>query len=172
MILVILAAATVLVLISASASQAASIIVAASNSSTESKDRADYICDGTNDEVKLLASITQANRFPTKVDTAPAIQAEVKCYGRHSVEWLPGDYYLREPLTIPPRRRCCHSGRGNIFPLHTHGRRCSRRHWDESLPILLWHYRDLFDRRCNPSETHRRDAGAHEFSQLYRSARK
>ncbi len=115
MILVILAAATVLVLISASASQAASIIVAASNSSTESKDRADYICDGTNDEVKLLASITQANRFPTKVDTAPAIQAEVKCYGRHSVEWLPGDYYLREPLTIPPAADVAIQAEGTYF---------------------------------------------------------
>ena len=101
MILEILAASVALVLISASVSRAASIIVAASNSSAESKNRADFICDGNNDQVHLLASITRANRFSTKVDTAPAVQKSVECYGRHSVEWLPGDYYLGETLTIP-----------------------------------------------------------------------
>ena len=101
MILEILAASVALVLISASVSRAASIIVAASNSSAESKNRADFICGGNNDQVHLLASITRANRFSTKVDTAPAVQKSVECYGRHSVEWLPGDYYLGETLTIP-----------------------------------------------------------------------
>ncbi|MDE0183844.1 MAG: hypothetical protein OXP71_00140 [Candidatus Poribacteria bacterium] len=111
----ILAAAFVLALVSTSVSHAASIIVAASNSSPESKERADFICDGTNDQVKLLESITRASRVTTKVDTAPAVQKSVECYGRHSVEWVPGDYYLGETLTIPDAADVAIHAEGTYF---------------------------------------------------------
>ncbi|MBI4556509.1 MAG: hypothetical protein HY706_02915 [Candidatus Hydrogenedentes bacterium] len=79
----------------------ASIIVAASNSSPESKARADLVCDGTDDQVELRTSLTKAGTFKFLLDRNPAKQFEVECYGKHSVEWLPGDYYLGATLTIP-----------------------------------------------------------------------
>jgi hypothetical protein len=80
---------------------AASVIVAASNSSIPSKEKADLVCDGVDDHVELIASLTQAGRFTVKVDSSPSSQNEIECYGRHAVIWLPGDYYLGETLHIP-----------------------------------------------------------------------
>ena len=63
------------------ASWGASIIVAALNSTPEAKARADVICDSVDDQVELSASFVGS---------------------KHSVEWLPGDYYLSKTLSIVP----------------------------------------------------------------------
>jgi len=51
--------------------------------------------------VELLASITRARKYDFDIDRSPAKQFRVRCYGKHSVEWLPGDYYLGSTLVIP-----------------------------------------------------------------------
>ncbi|RPI85056.1 MAG: hypothetical protein EHM41_11830 [Chloroflexi bacterium] len=79
----------------------ADIIVAASNSSPRSKAHADIVCEGYHDEVALLQSLTQAGLYTTDMDASPSNKREVRCYGRHSVVWLPGDYSLDATLTIP-----------------------------------------------------------------------
>lgn len=103
-----------LLLITSSASQAA-IIVAASNSTAEEKARADMICDGQDDQVELLASLTKAGRFTVVVDMHPAAQQEVECYGRHAVQWLPGDYYLSKTLVIPDGADMVIDAQGTFF---------------------------------------------------------
>jgi len=57
-------------------------VVAASDSDATAKLQADYVCNGTNDEVELLASLTDAGT-------------------RGSVVWLPGNYTLGATLTFP-----------------------------------------------------------------------
>lgn len=79
----------------------ASVIVAPSTASEKAKARADYVCDGQNDQVELLASLTDARKYPVLVDRSPFAQIQVVCYGKHSVEWLPGDYFLSDTLEIP-----------------------------------------------------------------------
>ena len=60
----------VLVLCISTISQAA-IIVAASNSLPEEKAKADIVCDGKDDQVELLASITKANKFDVLLIKTP-----------------------------------------------------------------------------------------------------
>lgn len=79
----------------------ASIIVAAANSLPEAKAKADFICDGIDDQVALLASLTSAPQVTAWHDINPADHKEITCYARHSVSWLPGDYYLSDTLVIP-----------------------------------------------------------------------
>ena len=93
----------------------ASLIVAAANSTPESKTRADYVCDGKDDQIELLASITRAPTFPVKFDTSPGTQTTIKCFGRHSVEWLPGDYHLTKTLTIPDAADVAIRAEGTYF---------------------------------------------------------
>ena len=104
----------VLVLSISMISQAA-IIVAASNSLPEEKAKADIVCDGKDDQVELLASITKANKFDVVVDMNPGAQQTVKCYGRHAVEWLPGDYYLSKTLMIPDAADMVIDAEGTYF---------------------------------------------------------
>lgn len=92
-----------------------SIIIAASNSSNKCKAQADYVCDGKDDQVELLKSITQAIKCAVKVDIDPASQKTVECYGKHSVVWLPGDYYLDKTLTIPDAADCVINAEGSYF---------------------------------------------------------
>ena len=87
--------------IASASGRTASIVVAASNSSEEAKAGADLVCDGIDDQVELRESLTRAGRFTVMIDWSPSTQVEVECYGRHSVEWLPGDYHLGETLVIP-----------------------------------------------------------------------
>ncbi|MDO8303743.1 MAG: hypothetical protein Q7T18_10920, partial [Sedimentisphaerales bacterium] len=95
--------------------QAASIIVASSNSTLESKRRADLICDGKDDQVELLKSITKASQVSTVYERNPATLVPTKCYAGHSVEWLPGDYYLSETLVIPDAEDCAIQAEGTRF---------------------------------------------------------
>lgn len=69
-------------LLLAAGAPAASFVVAASNSTAEAKARADVACDGLHDEVELANSLGGGG------------------YAR-SVEWLAGDYYLGQTLTLP-----------------------------------------------------------------------
>lgn len=73
----------------------ATLIVAANNSSDKEKDQADYVCDGTNDEVELLASI-----------------ADLPVKRKHKVVWLPGLYMLGAQLVIPPLQEFVIEARG------------------------------------------------------------
>ena len=73
---------------------AASVIVAASNSTAEGIARADVVCDGTDDQIELSASFTGS---------------------RHSVEWLPGDYYLSDTVTIVPHGNGAIDAEGAYF---------------------------------------------------------
>lgn len=84
-----------------STASAASIVVAPIDASEKQKARADYVCDGKDDQVELLASIQAAKKYPVLVDRSPVKQLEFNCYGRHSVEWLPGVYHLSQTLDIP-----------------------------------------------------------------------
>ena len=87
--------------VGAAAGRTASVIVAPSNASDAVKADADIVCDGVDDQIELLESFTRAGRFTVQVDRSPVEQIDVECYGRHSVEWLPGDYHLSDTLTIP-----------------------------------------------------------------------
>lgn len=95
--------------------KAASIIVASSNSTPEAKRRADIICDGKDDQVELLKSITKAGQVSTVYERNPATLLPTKCYSGHSVEWLPGDYYLSETLVIPDAEDCVIQAEGARF---------------------------------------------------------
>ena len=95
------AALTALLFAAVPQHQTASTIVAPSSASEQAKDAADYVCDGVDDQVELLASITCAGRFSVDFDRSPYVMRPAECYGRHSVDWLPGDYHLGDTLTIP-----------------------------------------------------------------------
>lgn len=79
----------------------AAFTVAASNSTGEAKAKADFVCDGVDDQVELLASIQKAPTIQTKVANLNGTITSNTCLGRHSVEWLPGDYNLSAALEIP-----------------------------------------------------------------------
>ncbi|RPI85055.1 MAG: hypothetical protein EHM41_11825 [Chloroflexi bacterium] len=82
-------------------SMTGSVTVAPSNASPQVKSRADLICAGIDDQVELRESLIRAGLFTVAVDSTPSSQNNIECYGRHSVVWLPGDYFLNETLTIP-----------------------------------------------------------------------
>src|SRR6266567_312244 len=94
---------------------AASIIVAASNSTKEAKARADMICEGKTDQVKLLQSFTKAPRIKTVYERNQNTLVPTECYGGHSVEWLSGDYYLDDTLVIPDAEDCAIHAEGARF---------------------------------------------------------
>ena len=89
---------------------AALFTVAASNTPEPARSRADFVCDGTDDQNELLESILRGPRTTAHVTdlgshpTATPFKEQVstyECFGASSVEWLPGDYYLGSTLTIP-----------------------------------------------------------------------
>lgn len=93
---------------------ASSITVAASDSFFLAKARADYVCDGINDEVELLASITAHAAIETvSVDPTSNSQTTVSCLVKHSVEWLPGTYHLGSTLEIPDSSDCVIRAKGS-----------------------------------------------------------
>src|SRR5260370_38332442 len=78
---------------------AASIIVAAANSTKEAKARADFICRGKNDQIKLLASLTRAPRIKTVYERNPRTLEPTECYGGSSGGGVAGGYFfLCEPV--------------------------------------------------------------------------
>ena len=97
---------------------AASIVVAAVNSTPQAKAKADLVCTGKADQVKLLKSFRYGLK---KVDQAleanPATRLPDQCVIGHSVEWLPGDYYLSGTLTIPDGFDCAIKAEGARFHL-------------------------------------------------------
>lgn len=85
----------------AGGANAGTVVVAPSDAPPEARAKADLVCDGKDDQVELLKSITKAPRISTVFERNPNTLLPVKCYGAHSVEWLPGDYYLSKTLTVP-----------------------------------------------------------------------
>ena len=94
----------------ATTAHAALFTVAASNTPEPARSRADFVCDGTDDQVELLASIAKGPRTTAHVTnlggqpTAKPFKEDVstyECFGASSVEWLPGDYHLGATLVIP-----------------------------------------------------------------------
>ena len=89
---------------------AAVFTVAASNTPEPARSRADFVCDGTDDQIELQASIVKGPKTTahvTDLNSHPAerpFKAQVstyECFGASSVEWLPGDYHLGSTLVIP-----------------------------------------------------------------------
>lgn len=89
---------------------AAVFTVAASNTPEPARSRADFVCDGTDDQMELRDSIEKGPKTQAHVtDLGPhpadqPFKAQVstyECFGASSVEWLPGDYFLGSTLVIP-----------------------------------------------------------------------
>jgi hypothetical protein len=93
----------------------AAITVAASNSKPEEKKKADILCDGKDDQIKLMDSLKRAEKFKTMIDIHPAKQQEIECYGRHHVVWFPGDYNLSDTLIIPDSADVIIDAQGTFF---------------------------------------------------------
>ncbi len=93
---------------------ASSVTVAAYDSLASAKARADYVCDGVDDEVELLASITaHAATESVSVDPTSNQTISVSCLVKHSVEWLPGTYNLSSTLVIPDSSDCVIRAKGS-----------------------------------------------------------
>jgi hypothetical protein len=75
----------------------ASFIVAAHNSLPSAKARADIICNGTDDQIALIASMKTGTWLQTEYDD----NAYTMAWSGQSVEWLAGDYYLSGTVFIP-----------------------------------------------------------------------
>lgn len=115
MVLRLVPLAITLVLVMASLGQAASVTVAPSNAPPGVRAKADLVCDGRDDQVELLASITRAPLVTADIGTLEDRIHRVKCYGKHSVEWLPGDYFLSSTLSIPAAADVRIEGEGAYF---------------------------------------------------------
>lgn len=87
-------------------------VVAAANSSPDCKARANLVCDGVNDEVELLTSITRS--LKPSIDLADGLGAH-PVYTRYSVRWLPGDYYLDSTLFLPDSADSVIEAEGTYF---------------------------------------------------------
>lgn len=95
--------------------QAGSITVAPADADKETKRKADLVCDGRDDQVELLASLTKAARHKVVVDKSPSAQQEVECYARHEVKWLPGTYHLGKTLVVPDMADAVIQAEGTFF---------------------------------------------------------
>lgn len=94
----------ILLLALGAGAHAASIVVAPASATKKAKARADFVCDGQDDQVELLKSLTQAGKTSLMIDRPDpsGMQKKVEgVYSDHSVEWLPGRYNLSAPLVIP-----------------------------------------------------------------------
>lgn len=96
-------------------SWAAMVTVAPADAPQAVKDKADLVCDGKDDQVELLASFTRARTMEAAMDRNPGEMRTVKALGKHSVEWLPGDYHLGGTLVIPPAADCVIQAEGAHF---------------------------------------------------------
>ena len=92
-----------------------SFIVAASNSTPEAKNRADFVCNGVNDQIELRDSILSTQQYTLYMDTSPAGRRTVTWHGHYDIEWLPGDYYLDETLYIPSSGAAIVNAEGTYF---------------------------------------------------------
>lgn len=96
----------------------ASIVVAPYNVSAKAKAKADLVCDGKDDQVELLKSITQAGKTSLMVDRPDKAGMQKKVsnvYSNHSVEWLPGTYNMSKTLVIPDCAEVCIRAEGTHF---------------------------------------------------------
>lgn len=103
--LILLVTLSLVALLSVSPAVAA-IVVAAANSLPEEKVRADFVCDGVDDQVELAASLAKARKGETLIDINPKTQKTVRCALNHAVEWLPGNYQLSATLEVPDAANC------------------------------------------------------------------
>jgi hypothetical protein len=82
------------------------IVVAAADSTQQEKERADFVCDGTDDQEELAKSLSLGRSGQTKIDINPKQQRTVECMLNHAVEWLPGTYKLSATLEVPDAANC------------------------------------------------------------------
>jgi hypothetical protein len=93
----------------------AAIVVAAADSSPQEKQRADFVCDGTDDQIELAKSVSLGRRGTTKIDVNPKTQQSVECLLNHAVEWLPGTYHLTATVEIPDSANCAIRAEGTTL---------------------------------------------------------
>lgn len=91
------------------------IVVAAADSLPQEKKRADFVCDGTDDQVELAQSLSLGRRGRTEIDINPKTQRTVECALNHVVEWLPGTYHLSATLEIPDAANCAIRAEGTTL---------------------------------------------------------
>ena len=102
-------------LLGAARSANAAILVAAGDSLPQEKARADVVCEGHDDQVRLAAAIALGRRGRTLIDANPKSQTEVECLLNHVVELLPGNYWLSAPLEVPDAANCVIRGEGSTL---------------------------------------------------------
>ena len=105
---------TVLFLHSAACAHAA-LVVAAADSHPEEKSRADFVCDGVDDQKELAASLARARMGDAVIDINPGTQKTVTCRKNHAVEWLPGNYHLSATLEIADAADCVIRAEGSTL---------------------------------------------------------
>jgi len=93
----------------------AAVVVAAADSLPTEKSRADFVCDGTDDQIELAKSLALARRATTLIDVDPKTQVQVESAVNHAVVWLPGTYYLSETLEIPDSVNCSITAEGTTL---------------------------------------------------------
>jgi hypothetical protein len=93
----------------------AAILVAAADSLPQEKSRADFVCDGRDDQVKIAEAIALGRRGRTLIDVNPKSQTEVECLMNHAVELLPGNFQLSAPLEVPDAADCVIRGEGSTL---------------------------------------------------------
>jgi hypothetical protein len=93
----------------------AAIVVAASDSSPQEKSRADFVCEGRDDQDKIAAAIALGKRGKTLVDVNPKEQTTVECVLNHVVELLPGNYQLTASIELPDAADCAFRGEGSTL---------------------------------------------------------
>lgn len=93
----------------------AAIVVAAADSLPQEKQRADLVCDGTDDQVELARSLALGRQGSTKIDIDPKTQRMVECTLNHVVEWLPGTYQLSATLEVPDAANCAIRAEGTTL---------------------------------------------------------
>jgi hypothetical protein len=93
----------------------AAIVVAAADSLPQEKERADFVCDGKDDQVELAKSLELARIGKTEIDINPKTQRTVECRLNHAVEWLPGTYHLSATLEIPDAANCAIRAEGTTL---------------------------------------------------------
>lgn len=84
----------------------AAIVVAAADSSPQERARADFVCDGKDDQVELAKSLALGRRGKAEIDVNPKTQRTIECTLNHAVEWLPGTYSLSATLEVPDSANC------------------------------------------------------------------
>jgi hypothetical protein len=91
------------------------ITVAAVDSHDLEKTKADFVCDGKEDQAELARSLSLAKQGKALIDVDPKTQREVVASLNHAVRWLPGTYHLSETLEIPDAVNCVLDAEGTTL---------------------------------------------------------